>query len=63
MATVTKEEFIKTATEWFRKLLEKKLPEKNADGHPFYEHEYIKESWNILLTHICHVRDAFGGHE
>lgn len=59
---VSKQEFIETATQWFKRLLEKNLPEKK-DGQPYYEHEYIKETWNILLNHICHVKDAFGGHE
>ena len=61
--TPTKQEFIETSVAWFRRLLEKELPEKNDEGHPFYEHEYIKETWNILLDKICHIRDAFGGHE
>jgi hypothetical protein len=60
---VSKEKFIETAIAWFERLLLKKLPDKNQDGQLFSESEYIKETWNILLSHICHVRDAFGGHE
>lgn len=56
--TVTKQEFIESACVWFRRLLEKELPE-HRDGQPYFEHEYMKEAWNILLSHICHVRDAF----
>jgi hypothetical protein len=61
--TVTKTEFIETACKWFKRLLEKELPEMNKEGQPFFENEYMNEAWRILLDHICHVRSAFGGHE